>query len=377
VSEERRTALRKDLARALLLRRTLGHWLDEAQTMNDRALLLLLRRIALGLPLVAAPVVLIGGCSQHCTPGATVSTRHAATDPVRARLGMGDTFDPSVCRELCLELDGVTASTGDAGLADGGAMPMVGAGFAQTASVTCGWADDTTISCDYQGATTCSGGSSCIIPPCAVAGRAPPGLIDARPRRARGEVGAWLADAARLEAASVVAFEDLAIELALHDAPALSRWASASAADESRHAHDVARLARRVGAEPAGVMRGDHTPRSLFEIARDNAVEGCVREAFGALVAVIQSQQAESASVRSSFTRIARDEAGHALFSLALDAWARDRVSPRECRALEDARYEARAQLEAALAVEAPPSSRAVLGLPDATRAVDALALVT
>ena len=100
--------------------------------MNDRALLLLLRRIALGLPLIATPVVLVGGCSQHCTPGATVSTRHAATDPVRARLGMGPTFDPSVCRELCLDLDGVNATMGDAGLADGGPMQTL-----SSASRTC------------------------------------------------------------------------------------------------------------------------------------------------------------------------------------------------------------------------------------------------
>lgn len=346
--------------------------------MHDRAFRSLLRRIALGLPLVVAPAVLVVGCSSHCTPGATVSTRHAATDPVRARLGMGATFDASACREVCFELDGVTATMGDAGLADGGPMSMVGAGFAQTASVTCGWADDATIGCDYEGATTCSGGgSSCIIPPCAVAGRAPAGLLDARPLRARGDVAAWLAEAARLEAASVDAFEDLAGELALHGAPSsLARWARSSAHDERRHAAGVARLASRLGARPAAVRRAEHAPRALFDVALDNATEGCVREAFGALTAAMQASSAESASVRAAFAVIARDEARHALFSFALDDWARARLPAARVRALGEARRDAHVRLCRALEAEASPLTRAALGLPDATRAIDALALV-
>lgn len=345
--------------------------------MRDHSLRLLLRRIALGLPLIAAPVVLIG-CSSHCTPGAVVSTRHPATDPVRARLGMGATFDVSACRDVCFELDGVTNVMGDAGLADGGATPMVGSAFAQTATVTCGWADDTTISCDYQGATQCTGGgSSCILPPCAVAGRAPAALIDARPRQARGDVAAWLAEAARLESASVDAFEDLAVELMLHGASrGLVSAARASADDERRHAADVATLARRIGARPAPVVRGEHAPRALFDVALDNATEGCVREAFGALTAVIQSGRAESASVRSAFAQIARDEARHALFSIGLDDWARSRLSAAEVRRIDAARAEAGARLRRELETEASTVARTALGLPDATRAVDALALV-
>lgn len=344
--------------------------------MHDRSFRLLLRRIAFGLPLIATPVVLIG-CSTQCTPGATVSTRHAATDPVRASLGMGATFDGSRCREVCLELDGVSATTGDAGLADGGAMPTVGSGFAQTATVTCGWLDDTTIGCDYQGATQCSGGSSCVIPPCAVAGRAPSALMDARPLVARGDIAAWLAEAARLEAASVDAFEDLALELALHDAPAeLSRWALASARDERRHAGAVRSLSGRLGARPASVRRGEHAPRSLSDLALDNATEGCVREAFGALTAVLQASSAESASVRAAFDTIARDEARHALFSIALDDWARDRLPAAQTRAIAEARRVAHARLARELETEAAPLTRAVLGLPDAGRAIDTLALV-
>jgi hypothetical protein len=365
--------------------------------MHDRSFRLLLRRIALGLPLIATPAVLVG-CSSHCTPGATVSTRHAATDPVRARLGMGTAFDSSQCRDVCFELDGVVATTGDAGLADGGAMSMVGSGFAQTATVSCGWSDDSTVSCDYQGATQCTGGgSSCIIPPCAVAGRAPAGLMDARPLVGRplvgrplvgrplvgrplvgrGDIAAWLAEAARLEAASVEAFEDLAVEVALHDAPAeLARWARACADDERRHAAVVGALAGRVGGQPAAVRRGAHATRGLFDIALDNASEGCVREAFGALTAAMQASSAQSASVRGAFGAIARDEARHALFSIELDAWARARLPAAQTRAIDEVRRAAHARLTRELENEAPSLARAVLGLPDASRAIDALGLV-
>jgi hypothetical protein len=290
---------------------------------------------------------------------------------------MDATFDATACREVCFELDGVT--TGDAGIvADDGGMGMrVASSFATSASVSCAWIDATTVQCSYQGATQCSGGSGCIIPPCAIAGRAPSALVDARPLRARHDVAAWLAETARLEAASVDAFEDLVLELGLHDAPrSLARAARASAGDERRHAATVASLARRVGAAPAPVVRSDHAPRSLFDVARDNAAEGCVREAFGAIVATLQAQRTESASIRRAFAEIARDEARHALFSLDLDDWARTRLTPTERTRLADARREAVHGLARELDAETAPSLRTALGLPDATRANDLLALV-
>src|SRR5262249_47371854 len=49
-------------------------------------------------------------------------------------------------------------------------------------------------------------------------GRRPPGLVAAR-RRGRSTIGEYFAEAARLEAASVIAFRGLAKELAAHGAP--------------------------------------------------------------------------------------------------------------------------------------------------------------
>jgi hypothetical protein len=61
-------------------------------------------------------------------------------------------------------------------------------------------------------------------------------------------------------------------------------------------------------------------------MARENAVEGCVNETFGALVAAWQAAHARDASRRRSFARIAADEARHAALSWAVARWAEGRL---------------------------------------------------
>jgi hypothetical protein len=62
----------------------------------------------------------------------------------------------------------------------------------------------------------------------------------------------------------------------------------------------------------------------------ENAVEGCVREAHGALVAAFQATHASEASVRAAFAKIAVDEAEHAELSFALDTWLSAQLAPAE-----------------------------------------------
>src|SRR5581483_8821062 len=83
-------------------------------------------------------------------------------------------------------------------------------------------------------------------PNCAI-GRRPEGL--ARAKSHGVGVGAFFADAARLEAASVVAFERLAEELRARGAPDdLVRDVLRAARDEVRHARSTKRMAERFGA---------------------------------------------------------------------------------------------------------------------------------
>jgi hypothetical protein len=157
---------------------------------------------------------------------------------------------------------------------------------------------------------------------CPTEGRRPEGLVE--PRRVPGNpVGAWFARAAWLEAASIHAFLHLANELKAHGAPReLQKLAVASARDEIRHTAIMTALARKYGAEPPKVEVVLPAGRSLEAIAIENAAEGCVRETWGAVIALWQAQSALDPEVRAAFTTIARDEVRHAALAWAIDRWA-------------------------------------------------------
>jgi len=200
-----------------------------------------------------------------------------------------------------------------------------------------------------------------------VEGRRPPGLNEAIFSSAT-EAGLWLAKMARLEEASVYAFLFLATELEHHGAPdALVEAARQSALDEIRHARSMAALALRYGATPPrAVVDLPRQPRSLREIAVENATEGCVRETFGALVALHQSHAAEDSFVRRIMSGIAADELRHSELSWDIDRWVR-RSQPDLRGALDIARALALRALQSELG--AGPSDKVCmqLGLPSAT----------
>ncbi len=161
-------------------------------------------------------------------------------------------------------------------------------------------------------------------------GRRPRGLLRARAGCAPTAEGAYFARMAHDEAASVHAFRRMRDELLAHGAPpALRRAAARAIRDEERHARAMARHARARGATvPKPRVRGSAV-RTLEAIARENAVEGCVNETFGALIAAFQAEHAPSAALRRAFARIAADEARHAALSWAVARWAEGRLDAR------------------------------------------------
>ena len=199
------------------------------------------------------------------------------------------------------------------------------------------------------------------------AGRRPPGLAPVEGARAASEEGSFFAVVAHLEAASVPAFERLAGELQAHGAPrALVRAALRARTDERRHARVTAKWRDRFGGEELPVGVRPCSARSLSALARDNAVEGCVRETWGAVLATVQSLAAPDAALRADLSRIARDESRHAALAWDVDAWASPRLRPRELRAARSARARAVARLERDLRdgpLESAPAL-ARLGLP-------------
>jgi hypothetical protein len=211
---------------------------------------------------------------------------------------------------------------------------------------------------------TCSGG------PCQT-GRRPEGLGVSEARHAGDARERYLAEMAWLEAASVPAFERLTRELEAHGAPRRLRDASRRAVgDEVRHAREVGAFAARAGAA-VGVPRvAPLGVRSLEEIAIENAIEGCVRETFGAAVAAVQAARAGDDRFRAAMKGIARDEARHAQLSWEVATWldeklddvARRRVKEARDRAADDLLRETSIEPDAVLARElgVPTSSEAV-----------------
>jgi len=210
-----------------------------------------------------------------------------------------------------------------------------------------------------------------------IGGRRPEGLAAPTLAGSPDPLGAWLAGCAHLEAASIDAFEILAAELAAHRAPRpLIRAARAAAADERRHADVIGRLAARRGqATPAArVTRG--AIRDIETIARENAVEGCTRETYAALVACRQARAATDPAIRAAMTGIARDETRHAALAWAVDGWSQALLGPAARRRVRDARREASDALLAEPPVTLSPALRAQAGLPDADEATRMLTVL-
>ncbi|MEO8874766.1 MAG: ferritin-like domain-containing protein, partial [Polyangiaceae bacterium] len=204
-------------------------------------------------------------------------------------------------------------------------------------------------------------------------GRRPRGLAAARApkngsrRTNANALGKYFASAAHLEAASVHAFRILRRELAECGAPDdLLAAAKRAEADEVRHTKLTATIARTHGAKPAPVRVRKRGARSLEAIALENAVEGCVRETFGALVAMYQAEHAVDHDIAAALQEIAVDETRHAALAWSVAAWANTQLDAEARKRIEAAKNQAIRDLENELTVEAHPDLVARAGVPTA-----------
>jgi hypothetical protein len=211
-----------------------------------------------------------------------------------------------------------------------------------------------TNSCTDDGLDAGVAYATCVHTLCA-GGRRPTGLR--RPRSASSRspsLRAWLGGAAWMERASVHAFERLPRWLV--------REASRAARDEVNHARLMSRLARAHGARVPRVRMSTGQPRPLATIARENAVEGCVHETYGALAAMVQSERATDGAVRQAMGTIAPDEKRHAALALAVARWIEPRLTSGERARVRRARDAAAAKLCAALEVSADVPAAGLFG---------------
>ena len=169
----------------------------------------------------------------------------------------------------------------------------------------------------------------------------------------------------------------------------LVRAAATARADEVRHARTTWRLARRYGGRPIEVRAlrpatGDSRatrlpraePRALEAIAAENAVEGCVGETFGALLAMHQAMRATDPGVRMAMRSIAVDETRHAALAWAVAKWMETKLSGEARARVREARRTAVATLRDELARGAPAKLVAYAGVPArdvALQMIDAL----
>jgi hypothetical protein len=221
----------------------------------------------------------------------------------------------SLCPDIhynCRAIEGFCSTNhGDAGVPDAAADAAVDAG-----------PDDGVVIPNEAGAVVID----CSICP-GSAGRVPAGLAPIAGVSGASLLGAYFANAARLEAASVAAFRRLREELAAHGAPIeLCEAARAAERDEVRHTLAMARLARRHGGRYVRPRVDDVAPRTLAAIAEENAVEGCARETFGALLATHQAEHATDPGIARVMRSVAADETRHAALSWAIARWSLARL---------------------------------------------------
>jgi hypothetical protein len=123
-------------------------------------------------------------------------------------------------------------------------------------------------------------------------------------------------------------------------------------------------LARHHGAFRRVPRVAKRATRTLAEIAVENAVEGCVRETYGAVVAVYQSFAAADRRVRAAMKAIATDEARHAALAWRVGAWIDLRLSAADKRHVAKASRAAVEEIGRLIDSDPPASVRRFAGLP-------------
>lgn len=169
-------------------------------------------------------------------------------------------------------------------------------------------------SCDYTGPD--SDGNhpvTCEYTVCAVEGRGHADIAKLTEATGSSELARYFVRAYHAEASSVGAFLQLRAELRQHNVSEdLQQRCLQAAVEEIHHARMMAKLAGDADCALPELSFGDVPQRSLFELALDNAVEGCIFETFSALKAQYQAQHATDSRILAVMKVIAQDETRHA-----------------------------------------------------------------
>jgi hypothetical protein len=136
-----------------------------------------------------------------------------------------------------------------------------------------------------------------------------------------------------------------------------------------RHARVTSSLAQRFGASVRTPQIEPRPLRGLEALARDNAVEGCVRETFGAAIGCQQALAARDPEIAAIMREIASDEARHAALAWELHAWLMPQLTSDARARVTSARDLAVDQLANELEQAPAGAVRELAGVPDAASA--------
>ncbi len=183
----------------------------------------------------------------------------------------------------------------------------------------------------------------------------------------RSNIANYLANQAILEHASITAFARVVRELTQFGAPiALIHAARTAIEDEQRHADVMQKLAIHQGSALTLVEpeRDLSDQRSVLQFAIENAVEGCVRETYAAMLAVRQAESSSELALRDAFAKIAVDETSHADLAWAMHEWAQSLLSDVEQQQVQQAMSDAVSELRQQVGGSMPSAElSAALGL--------------
>ena len=201
--------------------------------------------------------------------------------------------------------------------------------------------------------------------PRAVPGRMPNGLalIESETQNALGN---YFAHMAAMESAAMTAFDYLAQELEFYAAPHhLIQMAHEAINEEAEHAALARLLTEAYDGANYKIEIKPFQLRSFFEIALENAVEGCVNETFAAALGYWQQEHAVLETFKQVIAHITEEESKHAALSWEIHEWAFPQLSINEQQQIRQAQLNAIERLEQTFMVEEESSLRQALGMPD------------